>query len=128
MYLLTRYLFQRNDGRGDVDSENVNFAWQHDVRVHNKPDKNLALSLINNTTMKNRDKGPSTEMVINVDLVNKKAWRTSDLTDSADSIVSATPGRFQLLQFQRKEHMLAGYWWMPKFKEFDRSGNVTLQG
>lgn len=78
--------------------------------------------------MENRDKGPSTGMVIYVDLVNKKAWRTSELTDPADSVVSATQGSFQLLRFQGKEHMLVGYRSMPKFKEFDRSGNVALQG
>lgn len=60
-------------------------------------------------------------MAINVDLVNKKAWRTSELTDPADSVVSATQGSFQLLQFQGKEHNLVGYGSIPKFKEFDGS-------
>lgn len=128
MCLLTRYLFQGNDDRGDFDSEDVNFAWQHDVRVHNETDRSLVLSLMNNNAMENRDKGPSTGMVINVDLVNKNAWRTSELTDPVDSVVSATQGSFQLLQFQGKEHKLVGYGSIPKFKEFDGSGNVALKG
>lgn len=74
MSLFTRYLFQGNDGRGDFNSENVNVAWQHDVRVHNETDKRLVLRLMNNNAMGNWDKRPSTQMVINVDLVNKKAW------------------------------------------------------
>lgn len=50
------------------------------------------------------------------------------MTDPADSVVSATQGSFQLLQFQGKEHKLVGYRSMPKFKEFDGSGNVALKG
>ncbi|KAJ5682982.1 hypothetical protein N7462_006147 [Penicillium macrosclerotiorum] len=117
-----------NDGSGDFMSENVKFAWQHDVRVHNETDESLVLSLMNNDAMENRDEGPSTGQVIYVDLVNKKAWMTCELKDPADRVVSATQGSFQFLPYQGAEHMLVGYGSMPKFKEFDRSGNVVLRG
>lgn len=78
--------------------------------------------------MENQDRGPSTGLVIHVDLVNKKAWRTYELLDPTDSVVSATQGSFQFLPYTEAEHMLLGYGSIPKFKEYDGDGKVVLRG
>ncbi|KAJ6110394.1 hypothetical protein N7486_002629 [Penicillium sp. IBT 16267x] len=113
-----------SEGGGDFKSLNVNFEWQHDIRVHNESDESLVLSIMNNDAMENQDRGPSTGLVIHVDLVNRKAWRTYELIDPTDSIVSATQGGFQFLQYTEAEHMLLGYGSIPKFKEYDGDGKV----
>ncbi|KAJ5465394.1 hypothetical protein N7530_009181 [Penicillium desertorum] len=117
-----------SDGGGDFKNDDVYFAWQHDIRVHNETDGSLILSLMNNDALENRDKGPSTGLVIYVDLVNKKVWRIHELTDPMDKVVSATQGSFQFLPCPGTEHMLVGYGSIPKFKEYDRDGNVVLRG
>jgi hypothetical protein len=117
-----------NDIHGDFKSDNVSFAWQHDVRAHNETDESLVLSLYNNAAMDHGDPGPSTGLVIHVDLVNKKAWRIHELTDPTDHIVSATQGSFQFLSRPRAAHMLVGYGSIPKLKEYDGDGNVVLRG
>jgi hypothetical protein len=117
-----------NDKHGDFKSDNVSFAWQHDVRVHNETDECLVLSVYNNAAMDHTDPGPSTGLVIYVDLVNKKAWRTLELADPNDHIVSATQGSVQFLPSPRTGHMLVGYGSIPKFREFDGNGNVVLRG
>ncbi|KAJ5529908.1 hypothetical protein N7527_003301 [Penicillium freii] len=117
-----------DDNHGDFKSENVNFAWQHDARIHNETDESLVLSLYNNAAMDHSDPGPSTGLVIHVDLVNKKAWRIQELTDPTDHIVSATQGSFQFLPNSGTEHMLLGYGSIPKLKEYDGDGNVVLRG
>ncbi|CAI7667022.1 unnamed protein product [Penicillium viridicatum] len=117
-----------DDNHGDFKSENVNFAWQHDARIHNETDESLVLSLYNNAAMDHSDPGPSTGLVIHVDLVNKKAWRIQELTDPTDHIVSATQGSFQFLPNSGTAHMLLGYGSIPKLKEYDGDGNVVLRG
>ncbi|KAK4930139.1 hypothetical protein LTR66_016120, partial [Elasticomyces elasticus] len=129
IYLLTRCFFKGdNDGGGDFKSENIKFAWQHDIRVYNETDEALVLSLMNNDALENQDEGPSTGLVVYVDLVNKKAWRTHKLTDPTDKVVSATQGSFQFLPYPRTEHVLVGYGSIPKLKEYDKDGNVVLRG
>lgn len=78
--------------------------------------------------MDHEDPGPSTGLVIHIDLVNKKAWRIYELTDPTDHIVSATQGSFQFLPKLGKAHMLLGYGSIPKLKEYDGDGNVVLRG
>ncbi|KAJ5608241.1 hypothetical protein N7537_004860 [Penicillium hordei] len=102
----------------------VYFAWQHDIRVNNEIDESLILSLMNNDALENRDKGPSTGLVIYVDLVNKKVWRIHELTNPMDRVVSATQGSFQFLPCPGTEHMC----WMSEESEYDGDGNVVLRG
>jgi len=83
---------------------------------------------MDNNAMENQNKGPSRGLVVFVDLVNKKAWRTYELTDPTDIVVSATQGSFQFLPYTGAEHMLLGHGSIPKFKEYDRDGNVVLRG
>lgn len=83
---------------------------------------------MNNDAMENQDKGPSRGLVVFVDLVNKKAWRTYELTDPIDTVVSATQGSYQFLPYTGTEHMLLGYGSIPKLKEYDADGNVVLRG
>ncbi|KAJ5524566.1 hypothetical protein N7494_011216 [Penicillium frequentans] len=117
-----------SENGGDFESHNVKFEWQHDIRVYNESDESLVLSLMNNDAMENQDKGPSRGLVVYVDLVNKKAWRTHELTDPTDIVVSATQGSLQFLPYTETEHMLLGYGSIPKLKEYDADGNVVLRG
>lgn len=72
---------------------------------------------MNNDAMENQDKGPSRGLVVYVDLINKKAWRTHELTDPTKIVVSATQGSLQFLPYTGTEHMLLGYRSIPKLKE-----------
>ena len=83
---------------------------------------------MNNDALENSDEGPSTGLVVYVDLINMKACRIHKLVDPMDKVVSATQGSFQFLPFPETEHMLVGYGSIPKFKEYDGSGNVVLRG
>ncbi|KAI9925999.1 hypothetical protein ASPWEDRAFT_151666 [Aspergillus wentii DTO 134E9] len=117
-----------NENHGDFKCDNITFAWQHDARVYNETDESLVLSLYNNAALDHDDPGPSTGLVIHVDLVNKKAWRIHELTDPTDHLVSATQGSFQLLPNRPTAHMLLGYGSIPKLKEYDADGNIVLRG
>lgn len=87
------------------------------------------LSLLNNNARRSgKVEGPSTGVVIHLDLVNMKASRIYDLADPADHIVTGTQGSFQFLRYPETGHMLLGYGFIPKLKEFDGDGNVVLSG
>lgn len=83
---------------------------------------------MNNDALENDDTGPSRGLVIHVDLVNKKAWRSCEVADPTDHVVSATQGSLQFLQYPGTKHVLLGYGSIPKLKEYDGDGKVVLSG
>ncbi|KAH1486150.1 hypothetical protein KXV92_006913 [Aspergillus fumigatus] len=112
-------------GKGDfqLDPAGV-FSWQHDMRIYNKTDTGMILSLFNNANTPTETVAASTGLSYAVDLVNRTAKTLRTLSDSKDVIHSVSQGNYQ--QLSASGHVVLGYGSIAKLKEFDANNKPVL--
>jgi hypothetical protein len=112
-------------GKGDfkLDQAGV-FSWQHDMRIYNKTETGMILSLFNNANTPTETVAASTGLSYAVDLVNRTAKTLRTLSDSKDVIHSVSQGNYQ--QLSASGHVVLGYGSIAKIKEFDANNKQVL--
>ncbi|KAJ5479104.1 hypothetical protein N7530_004613 [Penicillium desertorum] len=127
------YLFQNGSVMWQVSGDNgadfkqigdVDFSWQHDMRVYNETDSGLVLNLFNNANTPTNEQAETTGISMAIDMDKKTVTGLRTLADPNDPIHSVSQGSYQLLS--EDSHVFLGYGSISKVKEFDGDGNVVF--
>lgn len=113
------------DGADFKQIGNVEFSWQHDMRVYNETDNGLVLNLFNNANTPTDDESETTGISLAIDLDKKTVTGLHSLADPNDPVHSVSQGSYQLLG-EVGSHAFLTYGSIPKVKEFDVDGNVIF--
>ncbi|KAJ5860403.1 uncharacterized protein N7529_007713 [Penicillium soppii] len=118
----TKYL-QGQTG-GDFDLKGIQWAYQHDGRIHNEHENGFVLSIFDNANSDIKNGTHHTEGIfLNVNLATHEVSFLRTLQDPEDEIYSLSQGSTQLLA---KGHALIGYGSNPKIKEYNENGTCIM--
>ncbi|KAJ5770221.1 uncharacterized protein N7511_002272 [Penicillium nucicola] len=115
-------------GTGDFTGDDLQFSWQHDIRVHNETEDSLILSIFNNANTLTEVDSETTGMAYNVDLRNQKASLMYNVSNPSDPLYAKTQGSFQFLGSPESSNIFMDYGSTPNIQEYDSNGNVVMSG
>jgi hypothetical protein len=115
-------------GQGNFTGDDLQFSWQHDIRVHNETEDSLILSIFNNANTITEVDSETTGMAYEIDLGSEKATLMYNVSDASEPLYAKTQGSFQFLGSPGSSNIFMDYGSTPNIKEYDSNGNVVLSG
>ncbi|KAJ5366474.1 hypothetical protein N7541_000415 [Penicillium brevicompactum] len=109
---------------GDFDLKGVQWAYQHDARIHKEHEDGFVLSIFDNANSDVVNGTHHTEgMFMNVNLAKNEVSSLRALHDPSDEIYALSQGNTQLLP---GGHAMMGYGSNPKIKEYNANGTCVM--
>ncbi|CAG7923158.1 unnamed protein product [Penicillium olsonii] len=109
---------------GDFELKGIQWAYQHDGRIHNEQEDGFVLSIFDNANSDVSNGTHHTEgMLIHVNLATREASSLQTLHDPKDEIYAVSQGNTQLLP---GSHAVMGYGSNPKIKEYSSNGTCVM--
>lgn len=119
------WLVSGGDGADFKQVAKADFSWQHDMRVYNKTDIGLVLSLFNNANSPTERQFETTGVSLAIDSSEKTVTGLRSLAYPNGPIHIFLQGSYQLLG-ETGSHIFMDYGSIAKVKEFDGDGNVVF--
>ncbi|CAG8380198.1 unnamed protein product [Penicillium salamii] len=115
---------EQGETGGDFKLNGIQWAYQHDGRIHHEHEDGFVLSIFDNANSDVSNGTHFTEgMLIYVNLATREASSLKTLHDPKDEIYAVSQGNTQILP---GNHAIMGYGSNPKIKEYNANGTCVM--